>query len=219
MNDSLVIEREAGAHGLKAKLGYDPYSELSPPKRVEEWKIITNKRDHRMREFDGTYDVDQFYDDASLTEWFRETHDGYAYALIRYESHGPYGRFLIDQTFGHEDVITKGWSCEAIAVITKENAEKLGGVEQAQVFLKWYLEARSDWAHGQVYRYSVYDHRGEVVETEGLIYDLDNARDRMKDALAEAEEEVEREIQLTAEWAARDVVTIGAVPGAIGAGT
>lgn len=216
---NLEIEKTAGAHGITGTLGYDPYSDLSPPNRGEHWKILTNQRDHPMSEFDGTYDVDRFYGDQDLTDWFRETHHAHVFARIRYESHGPYGQFLIDETFGPEEVITKAWSCEAIALITKQNAEKLGGSEQAFRFLKSILEAHSDWAHGQVYRYTITDHRGKQLETEGLIYGFENARDRMTDALAEHEDDAQAEILASNEWAARDVITVDPVPGAIGAAT
>lgn len=214
---NLEIEKKAGKHGLTAKLGYDPYSEQSPPDRGEQWKILTNKRDHRMNEFDGTYDRDQFFGDEDLTDWFKETHHGHTFARIRYESHGPYGRFLIDESFGPEDLITKAWTCEAIALITEENVTKIGGVEQALLILRCLLEGQSSWSNGQVYRYTITDHRGQVRETEGLIYDLDNARDRMEDALEEFEAEAEAEIRVSDEWAARDVTTVDPVPGAIGA--
>lgn len=217
--NTLEIEQKAGMYGLTATIGYDPFSHLSPPNRGDRWKLLTNQRDHRMDEFDGTYDRDRFCGDEDLTEWFNDTHGGHLFARIRYESHGPYGRFLIDEKFDAGQMITKAWTCEAIAVITKANVEQIGGAEAAFRQLESILESQSDWAHGQVYRYTITDHRGQEVETEGLIYDFENATAKMEEALDEAEAEAEEEVRMSNEWAARDVVTVNPVPGAIGAVT
>lgn len=215
--NNLEIEKRTGTYGLTATLGYDPYSESSPPKRHPDWQLISNRREARSVELDGTYDRERFYGDEDLTEWFRDSYDAHLMVRIRYESHGPYGAFRIDEKFGPGESVTKAWYHEAIAVITKEGADTLGGPEQAYKALEQDLEVLSDWAHGQVYRYTVTDHRGKVVDTEGLIYGFEFARDKMEQALEEAEGEAEQELRESNEWAARDVFTVNAVPGAIGA--
>lgn len=215
------IETKEGSFGLHAAIGYDSFSELYPPEGTRPWRFIGNRRYSQFTYPDGQYDPEDFYGNSDLSDWLRGNHDADLMAVIRYESHGPYGRFLIEEEVGFNDIVTKGVCCELIAAVNLSELKGHGHNTPEARFkaLRDGLEQYSEWRNGSVYRYVITDHRSQVVDTKGQLYDFPSACSKMERALANAEQAAETERRVSDEWAARDVITIDAVPGAIGAVT
>ena len=215
------IDTFTGEFGLKAVYGYDDRSETNDPRKGEcPWRLIANRRGSEMEHLDGPYDPESFYDLEEMTGWIRRNHDATLLAAIRWDSHGPMGAFKIDEKVGERETLTKGVHSEAIAVIDREELAAACYRNEDEAFgaLTAHLEVLSQWTNGWIYRFEIIDHRGQVIAGQRDIYGDQHAARRAQAALTAAESAAAREITLTDEWAARDVITENAVPGAIGSG-
>jgi len=210
----IEIERtnkEDSPHGLLGVLGYDEDCGNFSPRTWggNLWTLISNKASRHL-EIDATISTDALYSDEELTRYVRERWDAHLIVPVRYESHGPQGRYVPEDLIKPGELFEGSWSFEALAVVSKAQLKEAGirRHKKALAELKTELDAYSDWANGHVYEVLIVDRYNEILDSVADIYGFDDARAQMNSQLSYWEQRAVKEDEQVAYWAARDVVTL-----------